>query len=65
MIDSHNKRKRFKAETLEDKMKKIYIVEDDRQITQTVATFLKKWSFDVQAATDFQNVVVFYSINQI
>ncbi|WYJ86921.1 hypothetical protein A5866_002005 [Enterococcus sp. 12C11_DIV0727] len=37
-------------------MKKIYIVEDDRQITQTVATFLKKWSFDVQAATDFQNV---------
>jgi len=46
-------------------MKKIYIVEDDRQITQTVATFLKKWSFDVQAATDFQNVVVFYSINQI
>lgn len=56
MIDSHNKRKSFKAETLEDKMKKIYIVEDDRQITQTVATFLKKWSFDVQAATDFQNV---------
>ncbi|WP_348921520.1 response regulator transcription factor [Enterococcus rotai] len=37
-------------------MKKIYIVEDDRQITQTVATFLKKWSFDVQGATDFQNV---------
>lgn len=37
-------------------MKKIYIVEDDRQITQTVATFLKKWSFDVQSATDFQNV---------
>ncbi|MBO0444758.1 hypothetical protein IGJ55_000228 [Enterococcus sp. AZ170] len=38
-------------------MKKIYIVEDDLQITETVSTFLRRWAFDVQAADDFQNVV--------
>lgn len=37
-------------------MKKIYIVEDDWQIAETVATFLRKWAFEVQTALDFQNV---------
>lgn len=37
-------------------MKKVYIVEDDLQITETVTTFLRKWAFDVRAAVDFQNV---------
>lgn len=37
-------------------MKKIYIVEDDLQIAETVASFLRKWTFEVQLAIDFQNV---------
>ncbi|WP_086315167.1 hypothetical protein A5821_002608 [Enterococcus sp. 7F3_DIV0205] len=39
-------------------MKKIYIVEDDVQITKTVAAFLRKWGFDIRVAGDFQNVAV-------
>lgn len=37
-------------------MKKIYIVEDDPQITETVSAFLKKWAFDVRVVQDFQHV---------
>ena len=37
-------------------MKKIYVVEDDLQIAETLASFLRKWAFEVQLAIDFQNV---------
>ncbi|MBP1047936.1 response regulator transcription factor [Enterococcus sp. BWM-S5] len=38
-------------------MKKIFIVEDDSRIVETVAAFLEKWNFDVQSVTDFQQVL--------
>lgn len=38
-------------------MKKIFIVEDDSRIVETVQSFLEKWNFEVQAATDFQEVL--------
>lgn len=38
-------------------MKKIYIVEDDKQITESLNHYLEKWSFDVKVATDFQKIM--------
>ncbi|MGC6769310.1 response regulator transcription factor [Enterococcus sp. LJL128] len=38
-------------------MKKIYIVEDDRHIVETVADFLRKWNFEVQSTQNFQAVL--------
>lgn len=38
-------------------MKKVYIVEDDKQITESLSRFLKKWSFDTKEATDFQRIM--------
>lgn len=45
-------------------MKKIFIVEDDSRIVETVAAFLEKWNFEVQAATDFQHVLVAFDAFQ-
>ncbi|MBL1226786.1 response regulator transcription factor [Enterococcus sp. BWR-S5] len=38
-------------------MKKLFIVEDDSRIVETLVSFLEKWNFEVQAVTDFQQVV--------
>ena len=38
-------------------MKKIYIVEDEWEIVETVSTYLTTWNFDVRSAIDFQNII--------
>lgn len=38
-------------------MKKIFIVEDDSRIVETIVAFLEKWNFSVRAVTDFQQVL--------
>ncbi|MHC5228603.1 response regulator transcription factor [Enterococcus sp. LJL99] len=37
-------------------MKKIYIVEDESQITASLSTYLKRWEFDVCVTSNFQRV---------
>ncbi|MBL1228328.1 response regulator transcription factor [Enterococcus sp. BWB1-3] len=38
-------------------MKKIFIVEDERQIVETLSAYLKKWNFEVLAVENFQYVL--------
>lgn len=38
------------------KVKKIYIVEDESQITASLSTYLKRWEFDVCVTSNFQRV---------
>ena len=37
-------------------MYRIFIVEDDKTIAQTLMSHLKKWDYKVQCAEDFKNI---------
>ena len=37
-------------------MKKLYIVEDEQQITDSLSNYLRRWNFDVRVTSNFQHI---------